>query len=299
MAIDLTEEGATTNQIFKNRMIEANQNMLIAITGKTGSGKSYASLRIAELWYRKQFKKELPRENICFSIEELMERLVNGNLKRGDVLILEEAGTSMGNLDFASQAAKAFNYVLQSFRSRNISIIMNLPFLTMLNKTSRTLLHARLETLGIDTATNKCYVKPLMLQVNQSSGKVYIHFPEFLIDGHYEKITKLSFTKPSPELIEIYEKKKLEFVNNLSKQVLNDLIKKRVPGAKPLTPFQDELLDYLKANPGQTYKEISKNMNKPISTVTQNLYFIRNKGINIDIYLRKGDILPIAQITPT
>ena len=90
-------EGSVLNKYLQNRLMERNQNALIAVTGATGSGKSYACLRIAELWYEKRFNKPFPKENITFSIRQLMERLAyDGDdptmkLRKGEIFICEES----------------------------------------------------------------------------------------------------------------------------------------------------------------------------------------------------------------
>ncbi|HUS49172.1 MAG TPA: hypothetical protein VMZ91_03355, partial [Candidatus Paceibacterota bacterium] len=80
---------------YINRKMINNKNFLSVITGSTGSGKSYSCLRLAELWYNYYFNgKPFPTENICFSVDELIRRLRNGKLKKGDLLIAEEIGIS-------------------------------------------------------------------------------------------------------------------------------------------------------------------------------------------------------------
>ena len=103
---ELLKEGHVLNNIFYQRMIRSNKNILIATVGPTGSGKSLCNLRIAELWYKKFFNKEFPIENCCFNVETIMERLVHGNLQEGDLLILEEGGIAMSSLEFQSKLAK-------------------------------------------------------------------------------------------------------------------------------------------------------------------------------------------------
>ena len=94
------KEGEVFNRWLYNRMIVNNQNVLGAEVGSTGSSKSYRDLRKAELWYDFYFNEPFPPENIHFCIRTLMRRLSSGKIRKGEILILEEAGTNLGSLDF-------------------------------------------------------------------------------------------------------------------------------------------------------------------------------------------------------
>jgi len=266
------QEGQVLNNIFYTRMIRGNQNILAAIVGKTGSGKSYSCLRICELWYEKCFNKEFPIENCCFSIEQLMERLVSGNLDEGDMLILEEAGTSMSALEFQSKVAKSFNYILQSFRNRNIGVIANLPFFSMLNKTTRMLLHMRLQTMEIKNG--KVILKPFNLQWSQENGKLYRHYPKMMIGGVYESIERVGYSLPSKKLRDAYELKKATFVANLSKDVLYNI---KNANRRPLTELQTRVKEvWDQGITNQT--EIAKNLNVLQQYVSRAVISMRHKG---------------------
>jgi len=271
------EEGKISNGILFNRMIRNNKNFLCAFTGSTGSGKSWSGLRFCELWYKKKFNKEFPIKNVCFEVGEVMENLVHGDLKRGEILILEEAGTSMGSLDFQNKASKLFNYILQTFRSRNIGLVVNLPYLSMLNKQTRMLLHMKFQTVEIDKKEKKCWLKPFLLQVNQSTGKVYNHYPRAMIDDVSQPIELIGFSKPSEKLIKEYENKKADFVMALSKGVLDDMRVLKLKNKKPLTANQQMIVDCWKQ--GMTKQtEIAKKLGKSYAAINVSVGFIRRKG---------------------
>jgi Tfp pilus assembly pilus retraction ATPase PilT len=66
------EKGAIMNKYFHSRLFVKNQNVLIAVTGGTGSGKSYYCLSMMNKWYQKQFNEDFPIENVCFSIKDII-----------------------------------------------------------------------------------------------------------------------------------------------------------------------------------------------------------------------------------
>lgn len=205
-------EGAYINKYIGNRF-KANKNIIMVITGSTGSGKSYTSLRLAEHWYNYFFKKEFPVENVCFSLEEVARRLKDRTLQRNELLILEEAGANLGAADFQAKVSKVFTYILQSFRSMNIGLILTLPVLTMLNKQARQLLHAHLTTEGINRGV--CKLKLKIHQLNQHTGKSYWKSPIITFQGMRSKMPYVTYTLASPDLRAKYEKRKEEFVYKL------------------------------------------------------------------------------------
>lgn len=273
--VDLKIEGSVLSEIIHRRLNKQNQNFLMVVSGKTGSGKSWACLRIAELWYQRNFKKPFPIENICFSPEEVFDRLVNGGLKKGEILILEEAGVSMGNLDFQNKISKMFNYMLQTFRNQNIGLILNLPILDMLNKQTKLLLHFWLKTYDIDYSKKKTLLKPYHLIYSQRSGKILTPFPRVIIDGFMEAIELFTYSPPSKDLLEVYEKKKSQFVSGLQKDILYEI--KHKDKRKPLTEFQEKIVECWKK--GMTkQKDIAKELGTNPPRICQNIGYMKRKG---------------------
>lgn len=216
-------EGEIFLKYLHSRLIRNNKNVMGAELGPTGSGKSYRDLRKAELWYDYHFKEPFPVINICFGVGAAMKLLASGKLRKGEIIIFEEAGVNLGSLDFQQRVAKMMTYVLQSFRSMNIGIFFNLPFLSTLNKTARMLLHYSFESAGIDykTKMNKC--KPKFHQVNQDTGKVYKKYPIVKVNGSTKKVKRFSFSIPSDYLTDAYEKKKTQYLSNLTKEYDREL----------------------------------------------------------------------------
>lgn len=229
------KEGDVILNIMYRRIFKENKNLILIDVGATGSGKSYRGLRRIELWYNKVLKQEVPIRNVCFSLEEVMDRLNSGELKKGDIIELEEGGVNQGNLDFQSKMAKIFNYVLQSFRSLNIILMINLPYFSMLNKQTRMLAHYIEESVCIDKTKKQSIAKPFMLQVNQETGKIYKHYPRIIVDGAYEQINQIRYNLPSEKLREEYEVKKEAFVRQL---ITDGLDVMKMKDKKVLTPMQ-------------------------------------------------------------
>lgn len=276
------KEGEVFCKWLYSRLIRNNKNVLGVELGSTGSGKSYRDLRKAELWYDYYFKEPFPVENICFGVLKAMKRLSSGNLRRGEVIIFEEAGANLGNLDFQNRISKMFTYVLQSFRSMNIAIFFNLPHFTMLNKTARMLMHYTFESAGIDYKSNQNKCKPLFIQINQRSGKSYAKYPIAKINGSSRQIREFSFSRPSQYLIDAYEKKKEDYLNesitNYTDEIEAIEEEKKPKRLKPLEPYHQKIYDLKKE--GMFQKDIAKVIGCSQQNVCRVLQTINKLGYN-------------------
>ena len=214
--------------IWESQRLKRNRNIISVTTGSTGSGKSLFDLRRAEISYRKRFNEDFPIANVCFSVRELMRRIQSGELRKGEIIILEEAGVNVGSADWQNSVVKMFNYLLQSFRSMNICVYLNLPMFSMLSKQARELSHCHITTMYIDYITNEVVVKAKALQWNQATGKCYAKLFKFKKCKRTAKIKTLRYKLPSDELRELYEKKKQKFLDNMTEKFSTELDKDEV-----------------------------------------------------------------------
>lgn len=291
---DILETGGFLNHWFKSR-IENNKNVLITITGPPGSSKTYDSLSCCEEWYKFNFSSEYPVDNVCFSIGELAKRIntlkKEGKLRKGEAFIFEEAGANFGNLDFQNKLNKMFNYILQSFRSMNLILIMTLPVLTMLNKSGRQLLHAHFITAGIDFETNTARVRPYFHQLNQHTGKSYWKYPRAKINNKVVTLQKLKFIKPSQRLIDLYEVRKEAFVFDLTQDLVDAVDKderekklKIAMSRKGLSEGQAQIIDLLVKD--KTKEEIAEEIGCSLRNVNDRLNNAFKKGYDWKEYVK-------------
>ena len=289
--INQIQEGEFFNKWMYNRLIKHNKNVLGVETGATGSGKSYRDLRKVQLWYEFHFKEDFPIENICFGVNAIMKRLNSGEMRRGEVLIFEEAGVNLGSLDFHNKVAKMFTYILQSFRSMNVAIFMNLPYESMLNKTARMLLHYTFESDGIDFGKKMNNCKPKFNQVNQSSGKVYRKYGRMKLNRRWIKIKRLSYSIPEKRLIDAYERKKQKYLADLTEEFTETLNKmeqkvnnEELDNVIVKSEYQKAILDCIKkgiTNRKEINKELSKNFYTIDSKLSVNIKTMKKNGLKV------------------
>ena len=188
-----------------NRINRQNKNLIIVITGSTGSGKSFSALRLAEL-----LDPSFNVGRVCFTPREVLA-VLNSGLKKGNFFIIDEAGVTLPSRDFMSFANKALDFVLQTFRRENLGCILCLPTMSMLDLQARQLTHVLIETKEIMPKLSKVKVRVFMLTTNSRTGKVYYKYPKVMTpQGIRYTIDEVLIGKPSEQLIEAYEEKKKE-----------------------------------------------------------------------------------------
>ena len=257
--------------------IKKNKNFLGFISGSTGSGKSYCSLRIAE-----ELDSDFSVDRVVFSGLELMKLINNGNLKRGDVLVFEEAGVEMSNKNWASVTNKMLNYLIQTFRHRGFILIMNSPYMDFIDSATRKLFHAEIQTIGIDFNKEICKVKPQLIQYNSRLQKFYYKKLRVIKEEGNIPISFWTINKPSKVLVVDYEKKKREYTNTLNLKIMKELesLENKGNKNKELTDIQQEVVDMLKE--GMTIPQIATKRERSIDVVYKNIELIKKKGYKIE-----------------
>jgi len=254
--------------------IKQNKNNLVAIVGSTGSGKTWSAISICEMM-SKENGVYFGVENIVFTLKKLMELINSKNLKKGSCIIFDEPQISISSREFQSEANKIFNYLITTFRHRNLTLFFCTPYEDLLDLSTRKLFHAKFLTLSIDTNKGKVILKPMTIEYNSHNRKFYEKFLRVVYkededkDEYSKRILKSwGVPKPSKELIKVYEEKKLEFTTNLNKNIEERLNhyeqsqkeKYKVKDTrKPLTDKQKDVLIALSKHSGDV-KQVSKEL---------------------------------------
>lgn len=278
------------------RTTKQNKNNLVSLVGKTGSGKTYTAISICEIM-SKMDGVPFTIEHVVFSLRELMNLINSGKLKRGSKIVFDEPQVSIGAREFQSEANKVFNYLLSTFRHRNLTLFFCTPFETLLDKNTRRLFHARFETMSINRNNNTCRIKPRFLEYSDYKTEPYrkqliVMFKDKDSRGKSQKLFYWDVPKPSKELIEQYEKKKLDFTNNLNKNISERLKKfdesgnsltagqvEEITTRKPLTPTQEKVMNVLANN---KYEVASKILGISLSAIHKNKTLAEKKGYKLE-----------------
>ena len=241
-------------EIIKQRL-EQNKNALIAVVGETGSGKSYSALRLAEV-IDDDFNVA---EKVCFRPNEFMRTVRRA--KKYDAIIFDEAGVGIPAREWWSIQNRLLDYVIQTFRSKNLCVIFTTPYLNLIDEHPRRLFHYVLETLFIDYEAERVVLKPFRVIYSSRTKKIYLVYPRI------KNVVKrrLIVSKPSERVIKEYEAKKEAYLSELYAEIAETLEPKIEKDARSV---EDEIMRYFEEN---------TELLKRFKTKTDLAVFIRQK----------------------
>ena len=255
--------------------IRKNKNFLGFISGQTGSGKSFSSLRIAE-----ELNPDFSPERVVFNGLELMSLINSGKLKKGSVIIFEEVGVNMDAKNWQSTTNKMLNYLMQTFRHRNFILIMNSPYMDFVDAGTRKLFHAEMRTAGIDFNKKQVRLKPHLIQYNSRIKKFYYKRLKVITAQGKIPVDWWLVDKPSRELIKVYEDKKDSFTDKLNQDIQAELQavqdKKDKGKKKELTDNQEEILQMIRE--GLNVEQIATLKDRNERAIYKTMEFIKKKG---------------------
>jgi len=203
---------------YYDRMVRQNKNWLGIMTGPTGSGKSYSALSLAET-----LDPSFTIDRIVFSPQDFMRIFDDDKIKKGQMVIWEEAGVTIGARDFQTKVNKAINYFIQSFRSKNTGVIFTLPSMMMLDAQVRNLAHTLMQPVSIDKENKLAIIRLYEIQHNPLTGETYQKYIRAVVNGGVYKVNRVAVRIPSHELRKEYELKKESFLKQLAKDTLDKL----------------------------------------------------------------------------
>lgn len=209
---------------IQKRLLEKDQNYIAAITGGTGSGKSFSGLRLCS-----QIDPQFNKTKIVFNIEDLLKLLnTKGALKPGAAVLFEEAGVSMDNRRWQSLMNRVATYVTETYRHRNTALILTTPTLDRFDLKVRKLLHHWFKTIFIDREHQFCRCKIYQMRWNDIKQKFYTPYPTIDDNGRKRRLTTIDFSKPGEALIDDYLELKHAFTNELNLGLQQDILESKV-----------------------------------------------------------------------
>ncbi len=284
------QEGKLSWILWVLKRIEENLNLNSLTTGETGSGKSWFDLKFAY-----DLDKTFELRQIAFNFKQVM-RIINSdwfNKKKIKIIIFEEIQTSISNREWQQLVNKLFNYLLSTYRHRNIILLMNSPYSDFIDSHTKKLIHVVFEVRGHNQKTKQVQVRPKILQYNSSKTKFYEHSLFVLRDGKIHKQVYLFMNKPPKHLIDGYEKMKLDFTTKLNKSISEELEnldnKDKPKPLKELNPdsMQVDLWEFVKSEgyvrQADLCKQLGEKLGKDIklSQLNRNIMSMRKRGWDI------------------
>ena len=291
--LDVATKKKVLYKFIKDR-IDHNKNCIILIDGETGSGKTYTGLRLA-VDLSEIFGTEFTiQKNMDFNFVKLLEKMrLPGKDVPGNTFLFEEVGSVDSGADSQEWQKKEnqfFSSFMQTSRHKRQIFIMTCPMFTNLQKKTRELCHMEMSMVSINPQTKLSTVRPFRIQVNRTSGKMYMKYLRFRYDGIRYRLGRVEFELPPKDIITQYENAKTNFTDSLNQKII-DYGK---PKLKPLTERQELYMELY--NKGLSDEEIATKMGMHKNQNYKNQFAIKKKGYILErraeIRKKKGLIIP-------
>jgi hypothetical protein len=216
----LQSNNGTIERIIRpiwQRLNQSNEHFMHVIVGREGSGKSHTAIKICRL-----VDPDFDASNVFFNPADLLRYLRDGEYQKGQMLILDEAGASMGKRTWHDSGQIKLNQALQLIRNHNIGLIFTLPRLSELDSQTQGRLHSyyeiRSKTAGDFVTGSWFWLDPDRGDV---TGDIYRKTPKRENDT---KLKKIKFKPPeATDVVETYEQQKQAFQKEFYEQAIQAL----------------------------------------------------------------------------
>lgn len=213
----------------EKRIKQRKQNCLILIVGDPGTGKSLLALRIAER-LDPTFTHNNVRERVIVEPEQfakILDEKGESRLEAGSVVIIDEAGAAaLGARDWYSVGNKMISRILQTFRYRQIILIMTVPNMSFIDIHGRKLVNYLIETTKINFKERKTLARVWKLDFNTARGDGEPYRKRFRTRDEFGEIVilnRLWFDRAGIKLVHAYEKYANEFKEGIAQKAFMDL----------------------------------------------------------------------------
>lgn len=270
-------------QIAWERTRNRNQNLLVAFVGGTGSGKSYAALRAAEL-----IDPDFDADRIVFTTKEFLS-VLRQDLPAGSVIIYDEAGVGFSSRQWYTQMNKVLGYVLQTFRFKNYVVFFTQPDFSFLDAQGRKIFHMLMVDRGINKSSRTSYFAPKMIDIKREDGTMWLPFLTYKDEnGKTKKCPKIGFKLPNHELIKAYEAKRKKYAETLYEDAEAEIGSERKKLAE-LTDKEMMVWTLKSTMTDLTPKEMAKMLNITEGAIKTAMTGIDTKGFTYDKSLAKDN----------
>lgn len=206
----------TNNDFYMGKMLgdiigsKHNQHCLMAIIGRTGSGKSSAAIQIAHetAKYMSTLNGHKPEyffniDHMAIISEDEIIRVMS-NIKKNGIYILDDIGVGWNSRKWQSKANIVMNNIIQTFRTWNNLLILTVPDDENIDKVPRNSLRYRIDMK--DANFDMGYSLGSMQELKRDYKTKKNIFPYPSHDG--SKFVRVMFNRPPDILADEYEKRR-------------------------------------------------------------------------------------------
>jgi hypothetical protein len=207
----LDEGGAVVRYIHRNW----NRGLLTMakFIGLSGMGKSYASIRCAELLAKSIHgdNYKIDKRNIIKNLLQMI-RFIRSVNTRGEIMIIEEMSVLFPSRRSMSGINVDANAIIDTVRKKGIIMLCNYPLNHTVDSHIEAMCCLEVVAVQLNKTAGICLCRPFILQTNPQIPKTYYHK---LIDSEGNEVDSIFFRLPSKELINPYENEKDNLMEKL------------------------------------------------------------------------------------
>ena len=203
----------TNNDFYMGKMLgdiigsKHNQHCLMAIIGRTGSGKSSAALQIAHetAKYMSTLNGHSPEyffniDHVAIITENEITRVMENTKKHG-IYILDDIGVGYNSRLWQSKANIIMNNIIQTFRTQNNLLILTVPDPAFIDKVPRNSLRYQINMKDANFDMGYSLGAMQELKRDYKTNKNIYPYPKY--DGY--KFVRVKFERPPDFLVDEYE----------------------------------------------------------------------------------------------
>lgn len=249
------EEVRQMGQFCQNihyRLHNRDQNFVMALTGGTGTGKSFGGLQLCYT-LDPNFTVE---KNVIFDPLDFVELVNSKDTYQGMMVLWEEVGVGIDSKKWYAPINRAIGHVVQTFRKKHMGVVMTVPNASFFDGTVRKLLNAYGEMEDhIDRQNNKSKMRIYIPKYSYRFKKEYFAAPQYNLkrENRPFRVEKLVFPKVPDEIAKEYEKKRAEFMKSKGIEIEEDMREAMNQGKRKLTP--KEIAIIIANKPDDFYNE--------------------------------------------
>jgi len=239
-----------------SRMNLQDLNLVCAVVGPTGAGKSLTTASISMT-----VDPSYGIDDVCWEPLEFLEAVQDQSYKTGDMISFEEGGVSMDAREYWKAMNKSIDKVFQTWRHQNRGAILNLPSLDLLDKRVRKRLHYVF--IAVKRTPDFVVLKCLRVKESKTSGDLKFHYPTFNDSrGNRRRLKYIRVGLPPEGFIEEFRHQEREFKKELAEEKYEEMKRELGQGDANLEGIAEKVRENLEKYTGQQAGGNQKWLNK-------------------------------------
>lgn len=204
--------------VAKKLSAERKTDCFILMVGQRRSGKSWASVKLAEAIGKLTGLPYIVGQHNFFTLDAFLEAINKKRLKERQAITIQELGVNANRRNWYKEANKAFNSIVQVMGIYRLCVISTLPSLAVLDSTQVLLANYLLEADTFpNLRTKRSYFKPRVIAHDPINRKTYFPFFRHREPGKLVPtiVQKISFGVP--EQAATFEEMDIAYKKELTK----------------------------------------------------------------------------------